>query len=122
MIGFRILIVLLQTAFLASPSFAEDRKSKCLLVSDEWKWFDDYVVAKIDYELVAASGRKFEVGTGVFFRNSPLGSKIEIDGQGEVSGFGAGALHVRKHDNGEDFEVCMSVHGVKTISIFDLEF
>ncbi len=97
-----------------SPVFAEEM---CKKIGSEWTWFGDHVAFTVDYYVAGPEARQFEVGTGMSVNGSVWGSTQHAKDFLEVTAYGAGAIHVRKYDQGEDFEVCV---GVDRMTVIDL--
>ncbi len=72
----------------------------CREVGSAWQWFGDHVVLTIDYVIVGAHGRRYEVGTGPSVNGSPWGWRESYVGSAEVAAWGAGAIHIRQKDDG----------------------
>lgn len=105
----------LVVAFAATPNaFANE---KCRSVGKEWVWFGDHVAWSVDYYVIGRGGQTFEVGTGLSVNGSVWGRTQKGKAYLEVTAYGAGAIHVRKADQGEDFEVCV---GVSKLEVIDL--
>ncbi|WP_152997574.1 hypothetical protein [Methylobacterium sp. GXS13] len=94
----------------------------CKTVSSDWGWFSDHVAASITYLIVGSPGRTFEVGTGVFFRGKPWGSKEVGSGTVRITAYGAGALHIRQQGSGDPFKVCATSEAIEPITIIKAEF
>jgi len=101
----------------------------CKDVGNDWTWFSDHVVGSITYVIVGSPGRKFEAGTGVFFRGKPWGSVVDGGPVADtnsyaarMTAFGAGALHVRQRDAGPPAKICATSTNVTAITIIQSYF
>ena len=94
----------------------------CRTTSSEWTWLSDHVATWVDYIIVGAPGRRYEVGTGIFFRNRPWGTTSVHTGRSEVTAYGAGALHVKQADEGAPFKICGTSSNLGVITILKREF
>jgi hypothetical protein len=116
----RLSACMMLVVFLSSHSDAADYI--CKDVGQEWTWFSDHVVGSIVYWTFGAPGRHYEVGTGMFFRGRPWGSRNEFIGNDKVTAIGAGALHIRQKDGGAPFKVCITSSNAAAIDLPKLEF
>ncbi len=106
----------------ASPPAVGAEGYVCKQVGNGWSWFGSHAVASISYLAIGGPGRRYEIGTGVFFRGAPLGRRQIFAGAAEFDAWGVGAVHIRQADLGEPFKVCLSSRGVKAITILKREF
>jgi hypothetical protein len=77
-------------------------------VGKTWTWFEDYIYLTATYKIFTPKGRRVQVGMGLFFAGEPRGEKVAITESGEVITIGAGAIHIRIHDEGTDCEVAIT--------------
>jgi hypothetical protein len=89
----------------------------CKSIGEEWVWFSDHMALSVDYFIAGPNGRKYEIGTGMSINDSVWGWTTSGEGLTDVSAWGMGALHVRKYDTGEDFQVCVGSTGIKAIEL-----
>lgn len=94
----------------------------CKQVGREWVWFSDHAAMSVDYLVIGEAGRKYEVGTGIFFNSRPLGSKNTHSGRAEIVAYGIGALHIRQADGGPPFKICGTASKLEAITILRAEF
>lgn len=94
--------------FFSSQCYAETPYI-CRNVGSDWLWFGDHAALSVSYATRGPLGRTYEVGTGLSVNGSPWGSRVKYAGDAEFSAYGIGALHIRRADDGPDFEVCASV-------------
>lgn len=64
-----------------------------------WKWLEDYAYITSQYALVCPPDRICDVGSGVYTKNGPLGSRESFSGATKIRVFGLGAIHVRVADS-----------------------
>lgn len=114
-----VLLLLLMNPI--SESWASDQY-RCRVVGSDWVWFSDHVALSVSYIAIGPPKRKFKVGTGVSISGSPWGWRGSYVQKAEFSGWGAGAVHIKKDDSGEPFKVCVSSNGITAIPIIDREF
>lgn len=91
---------------------------RCRSVGNNWVWFEDHAALYVSYATRGPAGRIYEVGTGISVNGSPWGKRKEYSGDAEFKAYGVGALHIRKRDDGLDFEVCATSSGLRTIPIY----
>lgn len=103
--------------FAASASSPAYSNEMCRRVVSEWVWFSDHVAFSVDYYVIGRGDRSFEVGTGMSVNGSVWGKTQKGKIYLEVTAYGAGAIHVRKADQGEDFDVCV---GASKLEVIDL--
>lgn len=92
-------------------------EESCKNIGSEWVWFSDHIAMTVDYYVAGPLGRKYEIGTGMSLNDSVWGWTTPGDGLTEVTAWGMGALHVRKYDSGEDFQVCVGSTGMQAIQM-----
>lgn len=107
---------------LISSSAAADERYLCRFVGESWVWFSDHVAVSVGYLTVGPEGRTYETGTGISVSGSPWGKREKRKGTAEFSAYGAGALHIRRADEGADFKVCATSSGLRPITIIQSEF
>jgi transcriptional regulator with XRE-family HTH domain len=120
----RIVLLLAMTVLfvLCTPRPAEATDYICKEIGQEWVWLSDNVAMSVEYLIIGVSGRKYDVGTGVFFRGQPWGSVSGHEGKSEVTAYGVGALHVKQADQGPPFKVCATTSKLAAITIITVEF
>lgn len=116
------LAIFLVTGVLSWPASASASEHFCKDVDANWSWFGDHVASNISYFIVGSPGRKYEVGTGIFARGRPWGSRNSYSGQADVTAYGIGAIHIRKSDDGSPFKVCVTTAKLETVTIISSEF
>jgi hypothetical protein len=95
-------------ALLTPPaSYAANAQESCRSVGEDWVWFSDHVSWTVDYFVFGPKDRVYEIGTGLSINQSVWGRTQRGQNFVEVTAYGIGALHVRRLDQGEDFEVCV---------------
>jgi hypothetical protein len=102
------------TALAPSSAYSNEM---CRRVGSEWVWFSDHVAFSVDYYVIGRGDRSFEVGTGMSVNGSVWGSTQIAKRSLQVTAYGAGAIHVRKADQGEDFDICV---GATKLEVIDL--
>jgi len=101
-------------ALVPTPALAVDL---CRTVGKDWVWFGEHVALSVDYYVIGRGDRTFEVGTGLSVNGSVWGSTQKAKRYLEVTAYGAGAIHVRKVDEGENFEVCVGATKLEVIGL-----
>lgn len=94
----------------------------CRAVGADWTWFGDHVALSVSYATRGPRDRIYEVGTGLSVNGSPWGSRSKFSGDAEFTAYGIGALHIRRADDGSDFDVCSSTIGLDVIPIIKTDF
>lgn len=84
---------------LAIPLFAASTRAD-VQVRDGWTFITDYALVRGSWTVTVPSGRKVEVGTGIFIAGSPRGSKRVITDRTIVTTYGVGSIHARTVDGG----------------------
>lgn len=115
-----ISLIVLGFASIAGSAQASDYL--CRDVGDGWTWFSDHMAASIEYLIVGPPGRRYEVGTGVMIAGAPRGWRSKHSDNAKVNAWGAGAIHVRKKDDGAPFKVCVGSGKLEPITIIKREF
>lgn len=101
-----------------TSTLAAAEQYRCRTVGPDWVWFEDHVALYVSYATKGPIRRTYEVGTGISVSGSPWGKRKKFSGEAEFNAYGIGALHIRKRDDGPDFEVCASANGLGTIPIY----
>lgn len=107
---------LLGLVMLAVSGSLANADESCRSVGSEWVWFSDHIAMSVDYYVSGPADRVFEVGTGMRINGSVWGAVEDGEGLLEVTAYGMGAIHVRRGDNGPDFQVCVGATKLKVIS------
>jgi hypothetical protein len=114
--------VLVTSALLYACTTAEAADYICKEVGKKWTWLGDHVVGSIEYVVIGAPGRRYEVGTGLFVQGQPWGSKRQGEGRLDFSAYGIGALHGRQIDEGSPLKVCATTNKLRAINLLTVEF
>jgi hypothetical protein len=97
-------------------------QESCRTIGSDWVWFSDHVAFSVDYYVTGPNERQFEVGTGISVNGSVWGATEKSRHFFATTAYGLGAIHVRKADLGEDFEVCVGANRMKVIELCDEKY
>lgn len=88
------------------------------VVADDWVKMSTYIYTSASWTINCEYNRQCEVGTGVFFRGKPRGSKTKFTTHAEFNTIGAGKVMVRVIDGKGPCTVRLSEGSVGLIPIY----
>lgn len=115
-----LIVVSIGLAAAMAPATAAEHS--CREVTNDWTWFSDHVALTVEYVIVGQPGRRYEVGTGLKIGGRPRGWRSQHSGNVKITAWGAGALHIRRDDDGPPFKVCVGPGKLSPITIMRVEF
>jgi len=91
-------MILLSVLF-ASPSPLLAQEWVQHTVGTNWTRIERYVFKWGEYDVVCQPDRRCELGSGIYFRGKPRGSRRTFSGKTKIKVFGVGELRVRAKDD-----------------------
>lgn len=90
--------------------------------NEKWTWMEDYVFVYANYVVACETGRRCQVGMGVFAFDEPRGEKIRFTGQKEILAVGVGAIYIRADDGKGPVKAAFIRKQSGLIPIIDTQF
>lgn len=83
---------------------------------------EDYVFVYANYVLACETGRRRQVGMGIFALDEPRGENIRFTSQNEILAVGVGAIYIRADDGNGPVKAAFIRKQSGLIPIIDTKF
>jgi len=90
--------------------------------NEKWTWMEDYLFVYANYVVACETGRRCQVGMGIFAFDEPRGEKIRFTGQIEILTVGVGAIYIRADDGNGPVKAAFVRKQSGLIPIIDKQF
>jgi hypothetical protein len=93
-----------------------------MTANEKWTWMEDYLFVYANYVVACETGRRCQVGMGIFAFDEPRGEKIRFTGQIEILTVGVGAIYIRADDGNGPVKAAFVRKQSGLIPIIDKQF